>query len=38
LFFFFYDLGNAWEKIGKKLELLVMEMKELQIYLGTTWE
>jgi hypothetical protein len=35
---FFYDLGISWEKLGKNLELLVLVFKQLQKYLGTSWE
>ena len=31
-------LGTSWEFRGKNLELLVMVFKQLQKYLGTSWE
>jgi len=32
------QMGIAWEFRGKNLELLGLIMKELQFYLGTSWE
>jgi len=32
------QMGIAWEFRGKNLELLVLKMKELHFYLGTSWE
>ncbi len=32
------QMGIAWEFRGKNLELLGLVMKELQFYLGTSWE
>jgi hypothetical protein len=31
-------LGISWEFRGKNLELLMLGIKELQKYLGTSWE
>ena len=31
-------VGISWEFRGKNLELLVLMLKELQFYLGTSWE